>query len=236
MSEMEMPDLELMRVDAGILYTHDGAGRMLRVNEPGGAEAPRFFLGRTPQGRVWRVRHDVDDALARALEAACAAEPLDDEFLLPPHGAEPYERLLARAAAVQEVGGGPVYRFAERLSAAPDAVRVTAETAGVLRPHLESWLGDALTAQPMVAVLAEGRAVSVCCSVRIGAAAHEAGVETAPGFRGRGYAAQAVVAWAAAVRAMGCIPLYSTSWQNTASQALAQKLGLRRFATTLQIT
>jgi len=62
--------------------------------------------------------------------------------------------------------------------------------------------------------------VSVCCSVRITPTAHEAGVETHREFRGHGYAAHVVSAWASTVRDIGPIPLYSTSWQNTASQRL----------------
>jgi predicted GNAT family acetyltransferase len=72
--------------------------------------------------------------------------------------------------------------------------------------------------------------------VRITPAACEAGVETAPGFRGHGHAARVVAAWALAVRDAGQIPLYSTSWQNTASQAVARKLGLRQFGADLHIT
>ncbi len=35
----------------------------------------------------------------------------------------------------------------------------------------------------------------------------------------------AVAAWAAHVRAAGLLPLYSTSWDNHASQGLARSLG-----------
>jgi predicted GNAT family acetyltransferase len=72
--------------------------------------------------------------------------------------------------------------------------------------------------------------------VRKTAIAHEAGVETAKEFRGRGCAVEAVAAWARIVRDAGRIPLYSTSWQNYASQALAAKLRLVRFGSDLHIT
>ena len=42
-------------------------------------------------------------------------------------------------------------------------------------------------------------AVSICCRVRVSAAAHEAGVETPPDFRGRGHGTRTVAAWARAV-------------------------------------
>lgn len=229
-------DRERMRMHVDALFTHDAAGRMLRVNEPGGKDAPRFFLGRTAHGSVWRFRHDVDDGVARELEALCRAEPHGDEFLHPPHGAAPYQALLARAAPVERTWTGPAYCFPSPASTGTSgAVRITRDNAELLRPHLEAWLGDVASAQPMLAVVDGSAAVCVCCSVRITPRAHEAGVETAPAFRGRGHAARAVAAWAAAVAATGAVPLYSTSWENTASQAVARTLGLRRFGTDLHI-
>jgi hypothetical protein len=229
-------DRELMRMHVDALFTHDVRGRMVRVNEPGGRPAPRLFLGRTAHGSVWRFRHDVDDGLARALEALCQAEAPGDERLEPPHGADPYRELLARAAPAEVAWAGPAFVVPPGVAAASGTVRVTEGNAGLLRPHLEDWLGDVATGQPLFAALHDGRAVAVCCSVRLTPAAHEAGVETAPGFRRRGYAASAVRAWAAAVREQGIVPLYSTSWENAASRALAARLGLRRFGAVLQIT
>jgi len=77
--------------------------------------------------------------------------------------------------------------------------------------------------------------VSVCRSVRITPAAHEAGVETLPDFRAKGYAQDVVAGWARLVRSMGAIPLYSTSWENTASQALAKKLRLVMYGADFQV-
>ncbi|HEX9937746.1 MAG TPA: GNAT family N-acetyltransferase [Longimicrobium sp.] len=230
-------DRELMRMHVETLFTHDAAGRLLRVNEPDGRRAPIFFLGRVVDGgRLLRTRHDVDDALAREIEAVCRAEPAGDEFLEPSWGSEPYEDLLARVERSYPVWSGPVYHFPRELPVAGNTMLVTEENAHVLSPHLEGWLDDVGPRQPMAVALAGGEAVSISGSVRAGAEAHEAGVETACAFRGRGHAAQAVAAWAAIVRAMGRIPLYSTSWCNEESQALARKLGLRRYGSTLHIT
>jgi hypothetical protein len=38
------------------------------------------------------------------------------------------------------------------------------------------------------------------------------------------------------VRELGRMPLYSTSWDNTASRALARSLGLVQYGATLQLT
>ena len=52
------------------------------------------------------------------------------------------------------------------------------------------------------------------------------GVETLPDFRGKGCAREVTAEWARRVRAAGAIPMYSTSWENKASQAVARKLHL----------
>ena len=78
--------------------------------------------------------------------------------------------------------------------------------------------------------------MSVCRSVRITPAAHEAGVETLPAFRGRGYAPDVVAGWARVVQSLGAMPFYSTSWENTASQAVAKKRHLVPYGTDLHVT
>ena len=68
--------------------------------------------------------------------------------------------------------------------------------------------------------------------------AAEAGVETLEPYRGHGYAAVVAAGcagWAHAIRATGRIPLYSTSWDNLASQGVARRLRLVQYGTDLSL-
>lgn len=91
------------------------------------------------------------------------------------------------------------------------------------------------TWQPFVALVEGNRAVSVCRSTRVTAEAHEAGVETLPDFRGRGYAKEVVAEWTRLVLAAGAPPLYSADWENTSSQAAARKLHLACYGADFQV-
>ena len=101
--------LELMRLHIETLFTHDAAGRMLHVNEPGGKNAPRFFIGQTTDGAVIRFRHDVDDETKRALEAAANDDAL--RTLDSPPSSTRYDELLGRVAPVNSIWSGPAFSF-----------------------------------------------------------------------------------------------------------------------------
>lgn len=231
-------DLELMNVHVRALFTHDEASRLLLVNEPDGARppAPRLFLGRTRAGNVWRFRAGLPEILTRELDSLCADEPpASNESDEPPRHAESYVRLLEQHAPVGRVSAGPVYHFAEDIAPTRHPVAVTESDAEKLGGGFEEFVAELPAWQPFVALLDGGRAVSVCRSVRITPEAHEAGVETLPDFRGRGYAQEVVAEWARRVRRAGAIPLYSTSWENNASRAVAHKLRLRFYGADFQI-
>lgn len=227
---------DLMRIHVETLFTCDDAGRLLAVNERGGAAAPRFFLGRTADGNAWWIRHDVDAALANDLQALCESQPAGLEVDVGIDSTAPFIARLAREVPVLRTWAGPAFRFPSDLPGSEIAVRVTPDNVTVLSPYFEDWRNDVSPSAPMVVVLEGAKAVSLCASVRLTPQAHEAGVETHRDFRGRGHAAQAVNAWARAVREMDRIPLYSTSWENTSSRALALKLGLIQYGVDLHIT
>ena len=227
---------ELLRIHVRTLFTHEDRGRLVCVNEPSGRPAPRFYLGRSSEGGEWRFRVDLDDALVLALEALCEVGRATSEFLSPAANATKYEELLARTAPVERRWAGPAYRFPRTLPADSGTTLITPSNSDLLRTHLADWLDDVGRCEPFVACIEDGMAVSVCCSGRRSPAAHEAAVETAEAFRGRGFATRAVAAWARAVRGAGHIPLYSTSWENVASRALAEKLGLICYGSDLHFT
>lgn len=214
------------------LFVHDERGRIVTRNALDGGPASRFFLGRTADGNRWRFRHDVPEDLAARLEALSAEEPVVADLRDPPRHEARYRDLLSSHEPVGEVWAGPAYRFPSDLPP-PNAkpVRLTAANASLLRGgDLEPWLEDIGHSEPLVALVRDDRAVSICGSVRVTPEAHEAGVETSAAARGHGFAVAVVAAWARAVRDSGAEPLYSTSWENTASQGVARKLGLTPYA------
>lgn len=229
-------DRTLMRLHIEALFTHDAAGNLDRVNEPNGPPAPRLFVGRTVEGVVRRFRHDIGPDVRRELDAALHDDHLERHTLDTPMDSSRYQTILGRLAPVQRIWEGPAFVFPDDIPSSRDAVRVTHENAQLLRPYLESWLPDTAGNGPMYALVVDGHAVSVCASVRQTSVADEAGVDTVPAFRGRGFAGQVVGAWAAAVRAESRVPFYSTSWDNEASRAVARKLGLAQFGSDLHIT
>jgi RimJ/RimL family protein N-acetyltransferase len=234
-----LTDLELMNIHVRALFTHNAESRLLFVNEPDNAvaPAPRLFLGRTREGNVWRFRAGLPENLCAELDALCADEPpLSAEFDEPPRHFETYVRLLESNAPAQKPESGPAYHFPEDLmSPSRRLIEVTEKNAEALHGGFEEFVAELPAWQPFVAFVEKNRVVSICRSVRITPEAHEAGVETLPDFRGIGYAGDVVNEWARRVQASGAVPLYSTSWENVASQAVARKLRLKFYGTDFHI-
>jgi hypothetical protein len=223
-----------MELHTEALFTHDEHLRLLAVNEPWPVKppAPRFFLGRSMAGaHICRLRYDIPGALAAEIAALCDSEPPIQDVAKPLH-LEAYMRLFH----AQQFSMALCFLIPETAIPSMQVVGITPENAGLLHGGFEWLIEELAYAQPCVAVVAEGRAVSVCRSVRITSRAHEAGLETLAPFRGKGYAAQATAGWAMAVRAAGCIPLYSTSAENLSSQSVATRLGLELYGVSFSIS
>ena len=228
-----------MRLHLQTLFRFDSAGRLVSTNETPPFAAPRLFLGRTREGNSWHLRHDLPTGQAAELTAM-----LDDEPPLGELGAEPLCLaqaivILARDVPVTAIHRGPAFVF----ESAPEPSGVTSPlaTADLVRFHPQlremGWTeGLDESQQPCFGVEADGAIVALCHSSRLSVVAAAAGVSAAPAYRQRGFARRVVLAWAAAVIASGRTALYSTTWDNTASRAIADGLGLRFFGEDCHIT
>jgi RimJ/RimL family protein N-acetyltransferase len=230
---------ELARVHANALYVHDTNNRLLRINEPDPDEpAPRFFMVRTPSGNIWRTRYDLPSELAAELERLAAGEPVVNELSElsePCHHFAQYSQLLEQHAPLSSIHRGPAYYLPE-LPPLTGTVTITPASLPLLDAHFPYTRSRHAELGPVVARVVDGAAVAVCFSARIIAEAAEAGVYTVEGYRGHGYAVEVVRGWAASIRATGRLPLYSTSWENIASQAVAAKLGAVPYGLGFSIT
>jgi hypothetical protein len=234
--------LRLMELHLDCLYTRDADGRTLFVNEPDNKTVPAacFCLGRTSEGNTWRFHADVPNDLVARLEVLCVDEPPPgDDVTAPAEHTVSYLDILRSHFTIHAVSGGPVYAWANgerEIAALPNGVQIAKLGPGdeeLLRTGFPDLVDELAAWQPYIALLKRSRitrepmVVSICRSARITSDAHEAGVETHTEHRGKGYAAVVADAWANEVRKLGAIPLYSTSSDNTASQAVARKLGLQ---------
>ncbi len=223
---MSLSALELIHIQYSGLYNLDEYGRMLSLNEPGAPPAPRFFMGRTAQGHLVRFHAEVPDDLARSVAQICADEPVTADLEQQPRYTTVVRSLFGVNAGSSH---GPTFRFPTQIPQIPGAVQIGPEQVGILTTHFAALANEYNERTPITAVIVDGVAVAVCCDARRRNASGEAGVETVAAFRGRGYAAAVVSLWAQIVRSEGRIPLYSTSWENSESRAIARKLGLILF-------
>ena len=225
---------ELLRLQVDALFVHDASGRLLRINEPDINPAPRFFLGRSSAGNLWRTRFDLPADLASELERLASTEPVISDLRAAPQHEADYRKLLEHHAPVTGTHAGPAYALPQG-PASREAVTIMPENVSVLQPHFD-WLVTTLADYaPVSAAVVDGVAVAICFCSRLTAQVCEAGVFTEPNSRGQGYATEAVRGWAAQVRAVAKQPLYSTSWDNLASQAIARKLGGVQYGTEFSI-
>ena len=206
------------------LFMLNGEGRIVSTREPNPSPGPKFSLIRGMTRCAWAIHTDVADELAGELSALAQEEPPTRDFQDDPVHANRYVSLVGG-----RVDSGPAFTFPDVVPATVDIVAV--KNLWQLEENFRGWTADELPARsPILAVVEDGHAVSVCFCARQSAVAAEAGLETAGRFRGRGFGPRVTAAWALAIRAAGRLPLYSTSWSNESSLAVARKLGLEACA------
>jgi GNAT acetyltransferase len=217
-----------------VLFTHDAQERLTGINEWRGGTAPHFYLGRTVTGNVCRFHANLPDELINELKTLCLEE--SGNILSEPKHKEDYIHLLSAHNEITKVWQGPAYWRSHAIQTVAPTVMITNENVHLLENGLQDWIPDVPHWQPFLASLEDDRAVAVCASVRTNGKATEAGVETLKNYRRKGHAANAVAVWANTLLQQNTIPLYSTSWDNIASQNVAKKLGFSLYGTDFHIT
>ncbi len=223
---MSTPDLQLRT-----LFVLNADARIISTREPGPFPPPAFALIRSTTACAWALHANVPEALAREVARLAGEEPPAADLRDAPVHAARYTSLLGG-----RVDSGPAFTFPDAMTPPTDVVVIEEER--LLERHFRGWLPGEIAAgrSPVLAVVEEGHPVSVCFCARRSDLAGEAGLETAEAYRGRGFAARVTAAWALAIRASGRVPLYSTSWGNHASLAVARKLGLVAYASDWKVS
>src|SRR5207248_2510080 len=104
---MSTTDLTLMELHVEALYRHTPEGRLLETREVDAARAPRFFLGRTRRGNLWRFRDDLPAPLVRGQDALAAAEPVLPGLPREPVYLSQFRELLQEHGEIERTRGGP---------------------------------------------------------------------------------------------------------------------------------
>lgn len=217
------------------LFVFNDEGRIVSTREPGATPGPLFGFIRSATSCAWAIRADVPNDLADELARLAREEPPASNLRDAPVHAPRYIALLA--GRIGPVGvtktrqsDGPAFEFPRSLASLSDIAVVEHEA--LLQNNFKGWVPGEIAAgrAPVMAIIEDGQPVSIYFCARLSDAATEAGLETAEAYRGRGYGPRVTAAWAMAIRASGRIPLYSTSWTNNASLAVARKVGLAAYA------
>lgn len=222
-------DAELMRIQAETLYVLDESRRIIGINEPSLAADTAVFVGMTRYGPQVHVAADMPGHIEQELRLHCEGEPDIKQLCTIVEGYQPVKRVWV----------GPAYAFpAEHAEppAEPDVVVIRPSNADLLDAFFPEIKVELMNRQPVLGFVIGNAAVSVCCSARSSRFAAEAGLATAPAYRGRELAVKTAARWGWEVRRQGRIPLYSTSWSNLGSQRVAHKLRLYPYGMDFHIT
>ena len=182
---MQIEPMELLNIQVSALFTDDGNERLKYIREPGFDEseldaAPRFFMGRTLQGNIWRFRYDLPGDVVQTVEQICHNEPVALNLFHPPHYIAAIRSALAEHKPIDEEERGPAYWIPNSIGSSANSVLISETNKSLLETHFPWKITSQSNFQtaPLVATVHEGKAVSICYCARITSVAAEAGVET----------------------------------------------------------
>jgi hypothetical protein len=180
--------------------------------------------------RVYVTRHDQGDSVffqrdvPKAVRKKLLALPIRDFFEQP----ERVKSILMEDRPCEEIHIGKSYILTAPVppSRFPDVIPLSQVSQEVVRRYDAALVPEQ---KEVFGILVVGEIVSTCESSRENERAGEAWVRTHEAFRRRGFARQVTAAWGNWLLAQGKTPFYSHRWENFASQAVAQSLGMVQY-------
>lgn len=228
--------LSLMQNRIDALYIQDDMKRLISVNEPDTNQiTPRLAIMRSEERVLWRIRHDESDDIVEILNSLIKSEPPTSDFKKPLKYQAEYSQILGQNTPINTIHSGPAYVFPE-LSPSEKTILIGEDNTNLVAQHFPYTLEIIGFRSPVIVGVVDDSAVSACFSARKTNTVAEAGVFTIEAYRKKGYAYTVVRDWAIAIRERGLQPIYSTSYDNLASQSVANKLGAIQFATDFSFT
>ena len=182
---MTISDIKLMRLHADVLFVHDTTGRLVYVNEsvdPEDYPTPIIYVGRTQDGTVYRCRWDVPEVIC--FQVQDTVNRFGTLNMTEHRGLVPELKDVVRShAEVDNVWTGLAHRFPDVVEVFSCNVFVDRSNSELLGGGFDDIMPELEVAQPCVVLVVDGRAVSICRSVRKSAFADVAGVEALPEYR-----------------------------------------------------
>lgn len=246
----DIGDVDLLAIQVATLFVLTESGRIQRENDPDRSAGPRLYLAGCESGNIVRIRQDVGEETARAINALVADEPPLRDPRNAPLRVDDYVELLSRQAPIEQRSAGPIYSFPDHLEYEHDVTLVGSNTAEgdrlVAGLEADQGMPQSLVDLGFVSVtdiwapwciaLHQGEIASIGMTARIGPTGGEVGVTTSTAFRGRGFAAAVVAGWASHPSLRSRALFYSADWTNVSSQRVAERLGLRLIGGSLRLT
>ena len=228
----------LLAVEIETLWVSDAAGRLLHTREAAPSSAPAFVVAHAESETLCAFNSRVPPSLARELESLASSS--DDSPATRDAIQTLLESHLGPVTTTQSVG----YLIPANASYSHEFHIVTPSSApeSLAPPTGANWPDDewqsllAGDLGPWAAAVVEGSTAALCLTARQGPRGAEAGVFTAPAFRGRGLAAAVTAAWASEFPPGSRHLFYSTSVENLSSQQVAERLGLREIGRMWQFS
>lgn len=218
------------------LYLHDAQNRLIGINETDTHQiVPRLHILRTATHCRYRLRFDLSESIATQLIELAKTEPANPNFRQNLVHHQAYIDILEQDAAITKINSGPAYYMPE-MQASNHAILIHEDNKSLLEENFSFSLEQFETRNPIAVIVKDEIAIAACFCARKTDYAAEAGVYTEEAYRKQGYGREIVRQWAVAVQQMGLQALYSTSWENLASQKLASSLGAIQYGTDVSFS